>query len=137
MGRETEEATQTVGQFIRLVAAKDWDAVRQMLAEDFEAYWPLSNEQIDNIDNFIESLRRYPFTDTIQILDLLCEYDQWDKDFTVSAQVSIESKAQDGSVSKAHSVSFLALDWESRITSMTEYRAVIQDPAEWRKGLLS
>lgn len=80
----------------RFFNAGEWEKARKLLSDDFEAFWPQSRERIIGPDNFIELNRRYPGEHKIQIVNSMCEYDQWDMEFAVSTQVYIESKMPDG-----------------------------------------
>jgi len=129
-------ATSTCCELWRHIEDRKWDNARRLLSEDFEAFWPQSRERIVGADNFIELNRCYPGEHKIEVLNFTCGYDQWDKEFTVSTQVHIESKAPDGKINKIYSVSFFELNLDGYIKGATEYWADIYDPPEWRKHLV-
>lgn len=136
MKRESEEATSKCCQLWHLFNDRQWEKARALLSEDFEAYWPQTREHIVGPDNFIELNRRYPGTHKIQIHGSMCEYDQWDKEFTVSTQVFIESTMPDGKDLKIYAASFFEIDRDGFIKSATEYWGDTYDPPEWRKDLV-
>jgi hypothetical protein len=134
--REAESATKTCCELWRLFNAREWDKARKLLSNDFEAYWPQSREKIVGRNNFIELNRRYPGDHKIQILDSMCEYDEWDKEFAVSTQVYIESKMPDGKEMKLYAASFFELNLDGQIKSATEYWGDTYEPPDWRKDLV-
>ena len=56
---------------------KAWDQAKQLLTEDFEAYWPQSREKIVGRDNFIELNRIYSGDHKIEVQNVRSEYDRW------------------------------------------------------------
>lgn len=131
-----DEAKSIVSEFWRHLNGKNWEEAREMLSEEFEAYWPQSREKIVGPDNFIELNRRYPGEHKIQIQNSHCEYDNWDHEYTVITQVSIESKMPDGKEMKLYGISFFELDWEGLIKGANEYWADTYNPPDWRKDLV-
>lgn len=136
MAREREEAQSKCGQLWRLFNDRKWDEARKLLSENFECYWPQSREHIAGPDNFIEVNRRYPGEHKIQLHNSMAEYDVWDKEWTVSTQVYIESKMPDGKEMKLYAISFFELDRDGQIKSATEYWGDTCEPPKWRKDLV-
>lgn len=114
---------------------KNWEAAQKLLSEDFEAYWPQSNERFVGPHNFIEVNRIYPGTHKIEVLDSHQSYDQWEHSHTVTTEVYIESKMPDGKEMKLFAISFFEVV-DGKITSLKEYFAETYSAPDWRKHLV-
>ncbi|MBK7963223.1 MAG: hypothetical protein IPK04_19785 [Bdellovibrionales bacterium] len=101
-------ADQLVSQLWHHIKNQEWDQAKDLLSEDFEAYWPQSNEKF-NRDNFIEVNRTYPGTHKIEIMNVHSEQDQWDRVDTVISEVLIKSTTPDGKEIELFAMSILKL----------------------------
>jgi len=136
MKHQAEQAKQTAKQLWRFFNDQEWKKAHELLSEDFEAYWPQSEEIIVGADNFIEGSRRHISGYNIRIQKSMYEYDQWDKVFTISLQVFLESKKHDGNARDHFVVSFFEIDRDGYIKSLTEYWTNNSMRLEWRKDLV-
>jgi hypothetical protein len=71
-----EEMTQTrltahVAELWRRIQARDWDAVRELLAEDFVLEWPQARIRIRGRTNFVGFNRSYPESWSIEVLRIV------------------------------------------------------------------
>lgn len=135
MKHEVANAKQTCCSLYHYFDDQEWDKARALLSDDFEVYWPQSPELTCGPDEFIEINRSISVERISKIQNYMCEYDQWDKDFTVSVQIVIKAKVPDGREAKILIVSFFELDRDGLITSLTEYRCKGLTPQQWRKEL--
>ncbi len=134
--RAAEDATQVCINLWEYISTHNWEAARKLLRDDFEAHWPQSSEIFPNPEAYIEVNRTYPGEHKIQVLNSMCEYDQWELSFSVSTQVRIESKMPDGKEMKLFAISFFEVDSDNLISSATEYWAETYAPPEWRHHLV-
>ena len=114
---------------------KNWEAAQKLLSEDFEAYWPQSNERFVGPHNFIEVNRIYPGTHKIEVLDSHQSYDRWEHSHKVTTEVYIESKMPDGKEMKLFTISFFEIV-DGKITFLKEYFAETYSAPDWRKHLV-
>lgn len=133
---KNESADQLVTQLWHHISSKEWDQAKKLLSEDFECYWPQSNEKF-NRDNFIEVNRTYPGTHEIQIMNVWSENDQWDRIDTVISEVHIKSKTPEGKDVELFALSIFEIedDGEVLIRSAREYWADMYPAPAWRKQL--
>lgn len=133
---KNESAGQLVTQLWFHIATQQWDQAKKLLAEDFEAIWPQSNEKF-NRDNFIEVNRTYPGTHKIEILNMYSEHDQWDHVDTVISELIIKSTTPEGKEIELFAMSIFEIedDGEILIRSVREYWAETYSVPEWRKHL--
>jgi hypothetical protein len=129
-------ADQLVSQLWLHIKNQEWDQAKALLSEDFEAYWPQSNEKFDR-DNFIEVNRTYPGTHRIEIMNVYSEHDQWDRVDTVISEVFIKSTTPNGKEIENFAMSIFEIedDGEVLIRSVREYWAEKYSVPEWRKHL--
>lgn len=116
--------------------AKEWDSAQGLLSDDFEAYWPQSEETFVGAQNFIEVNRIYPGTHKIEIVDSHDSYDQWEHSHKVTTEVYIHSQMPDGKEMKLYAISFFEVT-DGKITSLKEYFADTYPAPEWRKHLVA
>jgi ketosteroid isomerase-like protein len=88
--------------------ARDWEAVRRLLADDLIVTWPQTRERIRSGDAFLELNRTYPGDWHITVEEVLCEGDR------VAARVTIVSGGDTFYTSGFYRVR------EGRITEATE-----------------
>lgn len=119
--KDAERAQATCIKLWTFFNDRKWDEAKNLLSEEFEAFWPKSKEKIIGPNNFIELNRRYPGTHEIKVLNNMYEWDQWEQTFSVSTQVSIHSKLPDNEELNLFAISFFELDHEGLIKSATEY----------------
>ena len=129
---KNKEDIEIASKFWRCISEQKWNEARQMLSEDFEAYWPQSKEKIVGADNFSAVNSNYPGTHKIEFLNHTSSYDVWDHSTTVITEVYIESKMPDGKEMKLFAIStFVIMD--RKIVSLREYWADTYPAPEWRK----
>lgn len=90
-----EAGLELVSEYWSCIKEQRWDDARALLADEFDAYWPQSNEKFRR-DNFIEMNRIYPGTHEIQVQNRWGEHDQWDHVDTIITEVHIKSKTPEG-----------------------------------------
>jgi ketosteroid isomerase-like protein len=69
------EAGQLVAELWRTIQARDWDAVGELLAEDFVLEWPSELVRIRGRANFVDFNRSYPEGWSIEVLRIVAEGD--------------------------------------------------------------
>ncbi len=133
---KNKSADQLVTQLWHHIGSQEWDQAKALLAPEFEAYWPQSNEKF-NRDNFIEVNRTYPGAHEIQIMNVWSENDQWDRIDTVMSEVHIKSKTPEGKDVELFAISIFEVedDGEYLIRSAREYWADTYPVPAWRKRL--
>lgn len=133
---KNENADQLVSQLWSHIKNQEWCQAKELLSEDFEAYWPQSNEKF-NRDNFIEVNQTYPGTHKIEIMNLWSEHDQWDRIDTVISEVFIKSTSPEGKETELFAISIFEVedDGEVLIRSAREYWAETYPAPTWRKHL--
>ena len=62
-----------VDQFWRRIQARDWDAVGELLADEFVLEWPNARVCIRGRTNFVEFNRSYPEGWSIEVLRIVAE----------------------------------------------------------------
>lgn len=131
-----EGGLELVSEFWSCISEKRWDDAHKMLAPEFAAYWPQSNEKFTR-DNFIEVNRTYPGTHEIQIMNTWGEHDQWDRTDTIISEVFIKSKTPEGKDVELFALSIFELedDGDYLIRSVREYWADTYPVPAWRKHL--
>jgi ketosteroid isomerase-like protein len=67
------EAREVVSRFWDRIQARDWDGLRDLLAEDFYVEWPDTRLRIRGRDNFVEFNRTYPEGWTIEVQEILAQ----------------------------------------------------------------
>ncbi len=67
------EPIHVVAAFWRAIQARDWDAVGELLAEDFVLEWPSALVRIRGRTNFVEFNRNYPEGWSIDVLRIVAE----------------------------------------------------------------
>ena len=70
------EAADVVRRLWELYDAREWDAARQLFAEDVVCEWPHSCERIRGRDNVIELNRIYPDWDSLRVERLVADGDR-------------------------------------------------------------
>ena len=130
---DEHEATSVACQLWQHLNECEWDAARELLADDFESFWPQSREKIVGPDNFISVNREYPGQGEIQVLDHKYSYDRWDKMHHITTVVRISWTMPDGKKDELHGISFFEIDLEGIIHAVTEYWADDYLAPEWRK----
>jgi hypothetical protein len=131
--REEREATEIACQLWRHFNAREWDAARKLLADDFEATWPQSRERIVGADNFIALNRDYPGNGEIQVEDSRYGYDRWEHIHEVTTTVRIRWNKPDGSKEELYAISFFEIERDGFIKSAVEYWAETYPAPEWRR----
>ena len=131
--REQDEATGIACQLWHHFNAREWDAARKLLSDDFEAFWPQSRERIIGADNFITVNREYPGKGEIQIEDSRYGYDSWDHTHEVTTTVRIKWEKANGKKEELFAISFFEIDSDGLIKSAVEYWAETYPAPEWRK----
>jgi ketosteroid isomerase-like protein len=106
------EPSDIVAQLWRRIQARDWDAVGELLAEDFVLEWPNALICIRGCTNFVEFNRSYPEGWSIEVLRTIAEGN------TVVCRRCVPTPT-DGPHS---ALSFFEVD-EGRITSTREWIA--------------
>ena len=66
-------AGEVVAELWRRIQARDWDAVGDLLAEDFVLEWPHDQVRIRGRSNFVEFNRSYPEGWSIEVLRIVAE----------------------------------------------------------------
>jgi ketosteroid isomerase-like protein len=67
------EPSDVVAQLWRRIQARDWDAVGELLAEDFVLEWPHDLVRIRGRTNFVDFERSYPEGWSIEVLRVVAE----------------------------------------------------------------
>ena len=67
------EPSNIVAQLWRRIQARDWDAVGELLAEDFVLEWPNARICIRGRTNFVEFNRSYPEGWSIEVLRIVAD----------------------------------------------------------------
>lgn len=137
MAEDSEMPTTVVCERWRHFNDREWAKARELLHEDFEAYWPQSRELIKGPDNFIRLNREYPGTHKIQIThNSMHHLDRWDFIHHVATEVFIKSKMPDGKEQSVYGISFFEIDDEGLILRAREYWGDTYAAPEWRKHLV-
>ena len=131
--RGMEEARSTCHELLHLLETRQWDDARQLLSDEFEGYWPQSGERLVGPDQFIALNQAYPGERKFQVRNSMCQYDNWDLEFSVVTDVSVETNMLGGEMHKSLVVSFFELDGDGLIKSVTEYCAASCEVPAWRK----
>lgn len=131
--REEEDVRGIAHRLWRHFNAREWEAARELLSDDFEALWPQSREKIVGPDNFIALNRNYPGKGEIEVHDSKYGYDRWDKVHEVTTTVRIAWEKPDGVKEELYAVSFFEIDRDGLIQSAVEYWADTYPAPEWRR----
>jgi ketosteroid isomerase-like protein len=67
--------SEVVSEFWRRLEARDWDGVKQLLAEDLVVEWPNAHVRVRGRTNFLELNRNYPEGWSIEVLRIIAEGD--------------------------------------------------------------
>ena len=67
------ESSDIVAELWRRIQARDWDAVGEVLAEDFVLEWPNARICVRGRTNFVEFNRNYPEGWSIEVLRIVAE----------------------------------------------------------------
>jgi ketosteroid isomerase-like protein len=129
---KNEDDVKIASKFWNCISEQRWDAAKELLSDDFEAYWPQSKEKIVGADNFISVNSNYPGTHKIEFCNRTSSYDVWDHATTVITEVYIESKMPDGKEMKLFAISTFEI-MDEKIMSLREYWAETYPAPEWRK----
>jgi ketosteroid isomerase-like protein len=62
------EPVETVSRLLERIEARDWPAVRELLAEDVVVEWPVTGECFAGPDNFVNVQAEYPEGWSIRVL---------------------------------------------------------------------
>ena len=65
------EPSEVVAELWRRIQARDWEAVGELLAEDFVLEWPNALVRIRGRTNFVEFNRSYPEGWSIEVLQIV------------------------------------------------------------------
>ena len=131
----TEEALVVANNLWTFFNERRWDEARELLAEEFEAYWPQSNEKIPTPNKFIQVNREYPGTHEIQVISQHSSFDRWEMVAHVSTEVFIRSMNLEGKEVSLFAVSFFEIQ-DGKIRCLKEYWADTYPAPEWRKHLV-
>lgn len=104
------EPSEVVAQLWRRIQVRDWNAVGELLAEDFVLEWPNALVRIRGRTNFVEFNRSYPEGWSIEVLRIVAEG---------STAVS-EVRVPHPTVGPYYAVSFLEVE-DGRLTRGREY----------------
>ena len=129
---KNKDDLEIASKFWTFISKKNWNAAKELLSDDFQAYWPQSKERITGADNFIAVNKNYPGTHLIEFLSQSSSYDVWDYTTTVITEVYIESKMPDGKEMKLFAISTFEI-MDEKIISLREYWADTYPAPEWRK----
>lgn len=127
-----DQASETVRAYWAALAEQNWDKLRTLFAEEFEAYWPQSKELFKSADAFIEMNRTYPGRHKFQFYNSTHSYDQWEHHDYYVSEVQITSEMPDGKTMNLFAVSHFEIE-DGLIVSMREYWADCYPAPEWRK----
>ncbi len=94
----------------RRIQARDWDAVGELLAEDFVLEWPHELVRIRGRTNFVEFNRSYPEGWSIEVLRVVTQGD------TTASEVRVPHPV----VGPYYAISFFEVD-AGRLTRGREY----------------
>ena len=108
-----------------------FEELKELLAENFTATWPQSNETF-NRNGYIEANRNYPGTHKIEVLNLYQEQNRWNGKDSVLSEISIISKTPEGKDYSLFGLSIFELEGD-KITSAREYWAPTYAAPDWRK----
>lgn len=133
IGNEAQ-ASQVVYDYWTALAEKNWDKFKALFSDEFEAYWPQSNELFKSADVFIEMNRIYPGTHKFEFYNSSHSYDQWEHRDHYISEVKITSEMPDGKTMNLFAISYFEIE-EGLIVSMREYWADCYPAPEWRKNM--
>lgn len=108
-----------------------WDDAKNLLHENFVAYWPQSREKIVGADNFIELNRNYPGEHTITVQNVNVFSGNEGNIEKVVTNVFICSQMPDGNDITLYAVSFFDIK-DNKIIRAEEYWADTYDAPQWR-----
>ncbi|MGK5087097.1 hypothetical protein WDW86_06030 [Bdellovibrionota bacterium FG-2] len=130
-----EQASAVVSAYWNALAEKNWDKLKLLFADEFEAYWPQSNETFTSAANFIVMNRISPGTHKFEFFDSTHNYDQWEHRDHFISEVKITSELPEGKTMNLFVISYFEIE-EELIVSMKEYWADCYPAPEWRKHLV-
>lgn len=108
------------------IQARDWAAVRALLADDLRVYWPATGELFVGADNFVAAQSEYPEGWSIRVLSIVAMGDQ------VASEVEVP---QEG-VGLFRAASFWTVK-NGKITEGREYWVTVggDEQPQWRRKL--
>ena len=104
------EPGDVVAELWRRIQARDWDAVAELIAEDFVLEWPNARVRIRGRTNFVEFNRRYPEGWSIEVLRIVAQGN------TAVSEVHVPHPT----VGPYYALSFFTVEGD-RLTSGREY----------------
>jgi ketosteroid isomerase-like protein len=104
------EPSEVVAQLWRRIQARDWDAVGELLAEDFVLEWPHDLVRIRGRTNFVDFERSYPEGWSIEVLRVVAE----------GSTVVSEVRVPHPTVGPYYALSFFEVE-DGRLTRGREY----------------
>ncbi len=119
MEREGQEAVAHCASFVMALYNKEFDKVERFLSDEFEVYWPLTREKFITIEDFVAIKQNSEDHGDFRIQNSMYQYDEWDKNFRVSLQVSVYKNGQHPP--SAWDILFFDLDRDGTIVMLTEY----------------
>jgi len=120
MSNEGKEAKDVCFRFVRYLSGSNWDGLQNLLADEFSAWLPQRNENIEGVDQYVENLKNRPRFKSYQIYNTTVEYDVWEKNYSVAFQVCIMDEETSRPTCSFH-LMFIRVDREEMIDSITEF----------------
>lgn len=104
------ESREIVTEFWRRIEARDWDAVRALLAEDLVCEWPHSRERIRGAENWLAVNRDFPEGWSIELQEVIAD----------GTHAVSYARVPHPDLGTSHAASFFELDETGKILRMTE-----------------
>jgi hypothetical protein len=120
MSRDGEEEKGVCREFLVYLSNGNWAGAHDLLAEEFSAWFPQLGETISDTENYITKHMESGKLGPYQIHNTYCEYDNWDRTYTVTFQICLLEKVGECS-SRNYKIMFFQLDSSGLISSITEF----------------
>lgn len=117
-------SVRTVRAMWRTIQARDWPALRALLADGLQVHWWTSGERFDGADAFVEVQARYPEGWSVQLLE-----SERLEDGRAFSLVRVDHPPH-----SFFATSIFRVD-DGVITAIDEYWATLESPAAWRESL--
>ena len=120
MSHEAEESKQVCREYLECLSKGDWSGANDLLADEFSAWFPQLGESFDKAETYIKKVMQAGKLGPYQINNMLCEYESWDRTYSISVQLCLLEKDGDRS-SRNFKVLFFEVDSSGTIASISEF----------------